>query len=64
MRIDSKNDLFRKLPKNILSKIESRVNNKRQKKLVDNLISICLKLASYFNEFENYFVIVRMPLEV
>ena len=64
MGIDSENDLFRKLPKNISSKIERSVYNKRRRKLSDNLNAIRLKLASYFNDFENYFIVDSMPLEI
>lgn len=64
MGIDSENDLFRKLPKNISSKIERSVYNRRRRRLADNLDVIRLKLASHFNEFEDYFVVDSMPLEV
>ena len=64
MSIDSENDLFRKLPKCISSKIERSVYNKRRRKLVNELNNIRLKLASHFNEFEDYFVVDSMPLEV
>jgi hypothetical protein len=52
MGIDSENDLFRKLPKNILAKIERSVYNKRRRKLANDLNSIRLKLASAFNKFK------------
>jgi hypothetical protein len=64
MGIDSENDLFRKLPKNISSKIERSVYNRRRRRLAHNLDGIRLKLASHFNEFEDYFVVDSMPLEV
>ncbi len=64
MGIDSENDLFRKLPKHILSKIERSVYNRRRRRLTNSLNDIRLKLASAFNEFENYFVVDSMPLEV
>ncbi|QMU63258.1 MAG: IS982 family transposase [Flavobacteriaceae bacterium] len=64
MGIDSENDLFRKLPIAIYQKIERSVYNKRRRRLLDHLDSIRLKLASYFNEFENYFIVDSMPLEV
>ncbi len=63
MGIDSENDLFRKLPKSISSKIERSVYNKRRRRLSNNLNVIRLKLASYFNDFENYFIVDSMPLE-
>jgi hypothetical protein len=62
--IDSESDLFRKLPNTILVKIERSVYNRRRRKLVSHLDSIRLKLASCFNEFEDYFVVDSMPLEV
>ena len=62
--IDSENDLFRKLPKKISSKIERSVYNKRRRRLSNNLDAIRLKLASYFNDFENYFIVDSMPLEI
>ncbi len=62
--IDSENDLFRKLPDAIYEKIERSVYNRRRRKLVNHLDIIRLKLASYFNEFEDYFVVDSMPLEV
>ncbi|MDP2687784.1 MAG: IS982 family transposase [Aequorivita sp.] len=64
MGIDSENDLFRKLPKSISTKIERSVYNRRRRKLAYSLDSIRLGLASHFNEFENYFVVDSMPLEV
>jgi len=64
MGMDSENDLFRKLPKSISSKIERSVYNRRRRRLANDLDKIRLKLASHFNEFENYFVVDSMPLEV
>ena len=64
MGLDSETDLFRKLPKTISSKIERSVYNRRRRRLVDHLNGIRLKLASHFNEFENYFIVDSMPLEV
>jgi len=60
MGIDSENDLFRRLPQTILAK----VYNRRRRKLANELNGIRLKLASHFNEFEDYFVVDSMPLEV
>ena len=62
MGIDSKNDLFRKLPETILAKIERSVYNRRRRKLADNLNIIRLNLAFHFNEFKDYFVVDSMPL--
>jgi hypothetical protein len=64
MGIDSENDLFRKLPESISAKIERSVFNRRRRKLADHLDKIRLKLAAHFNEFETYFVVDSMPLEV
>ena len=62
--IDSENDLFRKLPKTITSKIERSVYNRRRRRLVGHLDALRLKLASRFNEFEDCFIVDSMPLEV
>lgn len=64
MGIDSENDLFRKLPEIIASKIERSVYNRRRRKLVGYMDGIRLRLASDFNEFEDYFIVDSMPLEV
>lgn len=57
MGIDSENDLFRKLPESISTKIERSVYNRRRRKLLLHLDEIRLELASQFNEFENYFIL-------
>ena len=62
--IDSENDLFRKLPLSISTKIERSVYNRRRRRLAHHLDAIRAKLASYFNEFENCFIVDSMPLEV
>jgi|SRR5690606_26906698 len=64
MGIDSENDLFRRLPKIISSKIDRSVYNRRRRRLANHLEGIRLKLASRFNEFEDYFIVDSMPLEV
>ena len=64
MGIDSENDLFRKLPISIFVKIERSVYNRRKRNLSNHMDTIRLKLASYFNEFEDYFIIDSMPLEI
>lgn len=64
MGIDSENDLFRKLPSSFLEKIERSVYNRRRRKLSYHFNEIRLKIASYFNEFEEYFIVDSMPLEV
>lgn len=62
--IDSENDLFRKLPKPLASKIERSVYNRRRRRLSGQIENIRLKLASRFNEFEDVFIVDSMPLEV
>ena len=64
MGLDSETDLFRKLPQTILATIERSVYNRRRRKLLYHMDVIRLKLASYFNDFENYFIVDSMPLEV
>lgn len=64
MGIDSENDLFRKLPILISKKIERSVYNRRKRNLPNQMDTIRLKLASYFNEFEDYFIIDSMSLEI
>jgi hypothetical protein len=64
MGIDSENDLFRKLPKTISSKIDRSVYNRRRRRLANHIDIIRLKLAAHFNEFEDYFIVDSMPLEV
>lgn len=64
MSIDSENDLFRNLPKSFLLKIERSVYNRRRRNLFEHMNIIRLKLASFFNDFESYFVVDSMPLEV
>ena len=62
--IDSENDLFRKLPAALFTKIEHSVYNLRKRNLVNHLDTIRLKVVSCFNEFEDYFIVDNMPLEV
>lgn len=62
--IDSENDLFRKLPSSLKSKIERSVYNRRIRKLSNQANEIQLKIASYLNEFEDCFIVDSMPLEV
>lgn len=64
MGIDSENDLFRKLPTSISMKIERSVYNRRKRNLSNHMNTIRVKLASYFNEFEDYFIVDSMPLEI
>ncbi len=62
--IDSENDLFRKLPCSVKTRIERSVYNRGRKKLSKDLNTIRLKLACCFNEFEDCFIVDSMPLEV
>lgn len=62
--IDSENDLFRKLPEELGPKIERSVYNRRRRRLADHLEGIRSKLAAHFNEFEDFFIVDSMPLEV
>jgi hypothetical protein len=62
--IDSENDLFRKLPRTLFSKIERSVYNRRRRRLANHIDAIRLKSAFCFNEFEDYFIVDSMPLEV
>lgn len=64
MGLDSENDLFRKLIESFLSKIERSVYNIRRRNQYEHINVIRLKLASFFNDFENYFVVDSIPLEV
>ena len=64
MGIDSENNLFRLLPESISSKIERSVYNRRRRKLANHIDEIRLKLAEHFNEFEDFFIVDSMPLEV
>ncbi|WP_034040609.1 IS982 family transposase [Wocania ichthyoenteri] len=64
MGIDSESNLFRQLPDVISSKINRSVYNRRRRKLANHIDAIRLKLATHFNEFEDYFIVDSMPLEV
>ncbi|WP_335967357.1 IS982 family transposase [Galbibacter sp. PAP.153] len=64
MGIDSESHLFRMLPGGLASKIERSVYNRRRRRLMPYLDKIRESLARHFNEFEDYFVIDSMPLEV
>jgi hypothetical protein len=48
----------------IETKIERSVYNRRKRKLFPYIEKLRIKMAEKFNEFENYFVIDSMPLEV
>ncbi|WP_445714460.1 IS982 family transposase [Flavobacterium sp.] len=63
--IDSKHQLFREIKDwEIETKIERSVYNRRKRKLFPYIEKLRIKIAEKFNEFENYFVIDSMPLEV
>ncbi|QIY84042.1 IS982 family transposase [Chryseobacterium sp. NEB161] len=64
MRIDSENHLFRQLPKTIKCKIERSVYNRRKRRLSNKINDLRMKIAESFNEFEKFFIIDSMPVEV
>lgn len=64
MGIGSKNHLFRHLLDSIKTKIERSVYSRRKRKLAFAINEIRLKLAQRFNEFEDYFIVDSMPLEI
>ncbi|WP_409529498.1 hypothetical protein [Soonwooa sp.] len=64
MGIDSENHLFRQLPKAIKCKIERSVYNRRKRRLSNKINDLRMKIAESFNEFEKFFIIDSMPVEV
>ncbi len=64
MGVDSEHQLFRILPNSILSKIERSVYNRRKGRLFSYIEQIRNKIANRFNEFEDYYIVDSMPLEV
>ena len=64
MGIDSECQLFRDIPFILKDKIERSVYNRRKRKLFFAIESIRKELSHKFNEFENYFIVDSMPLEV
>ena len=65
MSIDSENSLFKEIDKQqIPNLIERSQFNKRRRKLFLFLEEIRTKLASQFLEFEDYFIVDSMPLEI
>ncbi len=65
MSIDSENSLFKQLlPGEIPNLIERSQFNKRRKKLFLFSEEVRTKLACQFLEFEDYFVVDSMPLEI
>ena len=65
MSIDSENSLFKQLKNSsIMNLIERSQYNKRRRKLFEFSELIREQLYKRFNEFEDYFVIDSMPLEI
>jgi hypothetical protein len=65
MGIDSECQLFRTIESSFLEPlIERSVYNRRRRRLFCLIENIRQKLSSLFNEFEDYFVVDSMPLEV
>ena len=64
MGIDSENHLFRQIPETIKCRIERSVYNRRKRRLADNINDLRMKIARSFNEFEKYFIVDSMPVEV
>ena len=63
--IDSEHQLFREIQGlDIGSKIERSVYNRRKRQLFPYIEKIRMKMVEKFNEFENYFIVDSMPLEV
>lgn len=65
MGIDSECQLFRTIENSFLEPLIDRsVYNRRRRKLFPLIEEIRSQLSSQFNEFENYYVVDSMPLEV
>ncbi len=64
MGLDSEYQLFRILPKSIYSKIERSVYNRRKRRLFPCIEKMRQKLSNKFNEFEQYYIVDSMPLEI
>ena len=64
MSIDSESQLFRVIPEALSSKIERSVYNRKKRKLFTAMEFIRDKLSEKFNEFEDYYIVDSMPLEV
>lgn len=64
MSIDSENHLFRQIPETIKCKIERSVYNRRKRRLTNKINDLRMKIAKSFNEFEKFFIIDSMPVEV
>ena len=65
MSIDSKNSLFKEINKQQIPNLIKRSQfHKRRRKLFWFLEEVRVKLASHFLEFEDYFIVDSMPLEI
>lgn len=64
MGIDSENHLFRQIPETIKCRIDRSVYNRRKRRLADNINDLRMKIVRRFNEFEKYFIVDSMPVEV
>ena len=65
MSIDSENALFKQVTSNDISNLIERSQfNKRRRKLFLFSEEIRTKLASFFLDFEDYFIVDSMPLEI
>ena len=65
MSIDSENSLFKEINREQISNLIERSQfNKRRRKLFLFSEEIRVKLASDFLEFEDYFIVDSMPLEI
>ncbi|MFV0140145.1 IS982 family transposase [Empedobacter falsenii] len=64
MGIDSENHLFRQIPQAIKYKIKRSVYNRRKRRFGSKINDLRIKIARSFNEFEKFFIIDSMPVEV
>jgi len=64
LSIDSECQLFRIIPNCLKTKIDRSVYNRRKRKLFSSIEFIRNELSFKFNEFESYFIVDSMPLEV
>jgi hypothetical protein len=64
LSIDSECQLFRIIPNSLKTKIDRSVYNRRKRRLFNSIEFIRNELSFKFNEFENYFIVDSMPLEV
>ena len=64
MSIYSECQLFRKLPERLKKKIDRSVYNRRKRKLFFVTEIIRRELSLKFTEYEDYYIVDSMPLEV